>query len=310
MSDSISTTSIERVNGSALLSGTDLLAVEEPLEILLEHGPPGDRKSTSIAVTMRTPGNDLELAVGFLVTESVIHEPADIDWCGYAEKPGAQPSESAHPFVILRPRSSKNVVHVKLAAHVRVGLENLSRNFYTTSSCGICGKTSLRALETRCPPRPPNRFSIPAETLRLLPARLREAQAVFDRTGGLHGAALFDAEGSLVVLREDVGRHNAVDKLIGNQFRAGRLPLRNRLLMLSGRASFELLQKALMGGVPMVAAVGAPSSLAVQVARRFDIALIGFLRDTRFNVYHGAEHLSGLGKPLQSADAALLPELR
>lgn len=301
MSDSISTTSIERVNGSALFPSTDMLAVEEPLEILLEYGPLQDRRLESIAVTMRTPGHDLELAAGFLVTESVIHEPADIDWCGYAENMRAEPKDPPESFVVLRPRSRSNVVQVRLAPHVEVSLANLSRNFYTTSSCGICGKASLLALETKCPPRLPNRFSIAVETLRLLPMRLRKAQAIFDHTGGLHGAALFDAEGGLIALREDVGRHNAVDKLIGNQFRQGRVPLRDTLLMLSGRASFELLQKALIGGVSMVAAVGAPSSLAVQVAKKFDIALIGFLRDARFNVYHGAEHLSGLREPLKVA---------
>ena len=163
----------------------------------------------------------------------------------------------------------------------------------TTSSCGICGKASLLALQSVCPPRRSNRFSISAETLYTLPARLRAAQSVFDRTGGLHGAGLFQADGALLALREDVGRHNAVDKLLGAEFLADRTPLRDSLLLLSGRASFELLQKALMGGVAMVASVGAPSSLAVRVAKEFDITLVGFLRDHHFNVYHGAEHVSG-----------------
>jgi FdhD protein len=174
---------------------------------------------------------------------------------------------------------------------VKVSLANLERNFYTTSSCGICGKASLLALQTVCPARIKNAFSIDAQLLYTLPPRLREAQSVFDRTGGLHGAGLFDAKGQLLGLSEDVGRHNAVDKIIGSEFLADRTPLRNSLLLLSGRASFELLQKGLMGGVSMVAAVGAPSSLAVQVAREFDIILVGFLRNDHFNIYHGAEHI-------------------
>jgi FdhD protein len=182
-------------------------------------------------------------------------------------------------------------VRVELAAGVKVSLATLERNFYTTSSCGICGKASLLALQTFCPPRIKNSFSINAETIYGLPSRLREAQSVFNRTGGLHGAGLFNAEGELLAMREDVGRHNAVDKLLGWKFLKDETPLRHSLLLLSGRASFELLQKALMGGVPMVAAVGAPSSLAVQVAREFDIILVGFLRDHHFNIYHGAEHI-------------------
>jgi FdhD protein len=182
-------------------------------------------------------------------------------------------------------------VRVELAGDIKVSLANLERNFYTTSSCGICGKASLLALQTVCPPRIQNSFSINADIIYALPSRLRDAQSVFNRTGGLHGAGLFNAEGELLRMREDVGRHNAVDKLLGSKFLEDQTPLRDSLLLLSGRASFELLQKALMGGVPMVAAVGAPSSLAVRVAREFDIILVGFLRDDHFNIYHGAEHI-------------------
>jgi FdhD protein len=294
MSSSISETSIERVRGVTSFSATDLLAVEEPLEIQLEYGPLGDRRGKSIAVTMRTPGHDLELAVGFLVTEGVIRDPSDVVSCDYLEASGRDTPGPKEPLHIHEHRPSGNTVRVQLAYDVTVSLAHLSRNFYTTSSCGICGKASLLALQSVCPARTQNRLTINAETLYSLPLQLRKAQAVFDRTGGLHGAALFDAGGGLISMREDVGRHNALDKLIGSQFLQDRIPLRDTLLMLSGRASFELLQKALMGGISMVAAVGAPSSLAVQVARQFDIVLIGFLRADRFNVYHGAEHLSGL----------------
>jgi FdhD protein len=193
----------------------------------------------------------------------------------------------------LKLGSTKNVVRVELGTDVEVSLANLQRNFYITSSCGICGKASLLALRTVCPPRAKNDFSVDAQLLYDLPGRLRASQGVFDRTGGLHAAGLFDSTGTLSVLREDVGRHNAVDKLIGFEFLADRTPLRDRLLLLSGRASFELLQKALMGGLPMVVAVGAPSSLAVQVAKEFDITLVGFLREDHFNIYHGGERIDG-----------------
>jgi FdhD protein len=180
---------------------------------------------------------------------------------------------------------------VELAPTVEVSLGTLQRNFYTTSSCGICGKASLLALRTVCPPRMRNELTIDAGTLCAMPAKLRKAQGIFDRTGGLHGAALFSMAGELDSMREDVGRHNAVDKLIGAALLDGRVPLRDRLLLLSGRASFELIQKAVMGGIPMVASVGAPSSLAVDVAREFDVTLVGFLRDNHFNVYHGSSRI-------------------
>jgi FdhD protein len=175
-------------------------------------------------------------------------------------------------------------------------MANLERNFYTTSSCGICGKASLLALRTVCPPRAANEFRIAAALLYSLPTRLRAAQNVFAKTGGLHAVGLFDSTGHLFSSREDIGRHNAVDKLLGAEFIADRTPLRDRLLMLSGRASFELLQKALMGGISMVVSVGAPSSLAVQVAKEFDITLVGFLREDHFNVYHGVNRVLGAEK--------------
>jgi FdhD protein len=286
----------ERMTGFTSQTAEETLAVEEPLEIQLAYGTAEGRAVKSISVTMRTPGYDFELAAGFLMTEGVVRDVNDIEGIAYAGAGNIdEAAENGTARAVLPYQPWKNIVRVELAAGVTVSLANLQRNFYTTSSCGICGKASLLALQSVCPPRRENRFSISAETLYTLPARLRAAQSVFDRTGGLHGAGLFNAAGELLALREDVGRHNAVDKLLGAEFLADRTPLRDSLLLLSGRASFELLQKALMGGVAMVASVGAPSSLAVRVAKDFDITLVGFLRDHHFNVYHGAQHVSGCG---------------
>jgi FdhD protein len=240
------------------------------MEIQLAYGPRKFRALKSISVTMRTPGDDLDLAVGFLITEGVVRDASDI--------------ERVQDVSVTAEGSA---VRVELAPQVEVSLATLKRNFYTTSSCGICGKASLLALRSVSPPRVPNEFCIALNILYSLPAALRAAQNLFEQTGGLHGAALFDNQGKLHAIREDVGRHNAVDKLVGSEFLQDHAPLRDRLLMLSGRASFELLQKALMAGISAVAAVGAPSSLAVQVAKEFDITLIGFLRNGHLNIYHG-----------------------
>jgi len=286
-------TTVEKVTGRTSRQVLDSLAIEEPLEIQLNYGPSNSRQTRSISVTMRTPGNDFDLAAGFLMTEGVVRDANDIEQIANAGHPFSEPEQSPQTMDAIKLRSKQNIVRVDLATDVAVSLANLQRNFYTTSSCGICGKASLLALRTVCPPRAKNNFRMDAELLYGLPGRLRESQGVFDRTGGLHAAGLFDSTGDLLALREDVGRHNAVDKLIGSEFLADRTPLRDRLLLLSGRASFELLQKALMGGIPMVAAVGAPSSLAVQVAKDFDITLVGFLRDGHFNIYHGSENIDG-----------------
>jgi FdhD protein len=291
--DSMSQTTVERVAGRTSRPVLDSLAIEEPLEIQLNYGPPDSRKTRSISVTMRTPGDDFDLAAGFLMTEGVIRDANDIEQITYAGDFSGDDAQSPEAIDVLKFGSKQNIVRVDLAAAIPVNMGSLQRNFYTTSSCGICGKASLLALRAVCPPRAANNFRIDAQLLYRLPERLRASQGVFDRTGGLHGAGLFDSTGNLLALHEDVGRHNAVDKLIGSEFLADRTPLRDRLLLLSGRASFELLQKALMGGLPMVAAVGAPSSLAVKVAREFDITLVGFLRDDRFNIYHGSERIDG-----------------
>ncbi len=265
--------STHRITPQGCEAVDDLLAVEEPLEIQLTYGRAGECRTKPITVTMRTPGHDAELAAGFLLTEGVIEDSSQI--------------------LRIEPVSAAgNAICVELQPDVEVRMATLERNFYTTSSCGICGKASLLALRTVCPPRRVNTLTVSAETIYGLPAGLRAAQEIFASTGGLHGAGLFTAAGELVMIREDVGRHNAVDKLLGAQALADAIPLRGSILMLSGRASFELLQKAVMAGIPMVAAVGAPSSLAVQVARDFDVTLIGFLRERRFNAYHGAERIT------------------
>jgi FdhD protein len=276
---------------------SDLLAVEEPLELQLGYGPADQRKVKSVSVTMRTPGHDFELVAGFLMTEGIVGDSAEIDHIGYvvgrAQEAAPAEEEPVLRDLVLPYQPERNIVRVELAPDVTVSMANLERNFYTTSSCGICGKASLLALRTVCPPRSANRLRVAAGLLYSLPDKLRAAQDVFERTGGLHASGIFDAEGNLHGIREDVGRHNAVDKLLGSEFLADRTPLRDRLLLLSGRASFELLQKALMAGIAMVVSVGAPSSLAVQVAREFDITLVGFLRKDHFNVYHGADRILG-----------------
>jgi FdhD protein len=283
---------------------SDLLAVEEPLELQLGYGPADQRKMKSVSVTMRTPGNDFELVAGFLMTEGIVGDSAEIDHIGYVVGRAQEAAAPAEEEPVLRDlvlpyQPERNIVRVELAPDVTVSMANLERNFYTTSSCGICGKASLLALRTVCPPRSANRLRVAAGLLYSLPDTLRAAQDVFERTGGLHASGIFDAEGNLHGIREDVGRHNAVDKLLGSEFLADRTPLRDRLLLLSGRASFELLQKALMAGIAMVVSVGAPSSLAVQVAREFDITLVGFLRKDHFNVYHGADRILGRSGAVQ-----------
>jgi FdhD protein len=254
----------------------DTLATEEPMEIRLLAG---DHRQT-VAVTMRTPGADFELAAGFLYGEGIVKSPDDIariSYCVDSDLDAAQ---------------QYNIVNVELRGGTEYDLRPLERHFYTTSACGVCGKASLEQLELRgCPVVGPGP-EVSAETLYSLPEKLREAQGLFDATGGLHAAALFDQEGNLVALREDVGRHNATDKLVGWALLEGRLPLSGHIVMVSGRSSFEILQKCLTAGVPFVCAISAPSSLAVDVAREFGMTLVGFLRERRFNVYAGNERVS------------------
>lgn len=264
---------IHRIRGSTATVTDDLLAVEEPLEIRVVFDDGGARTARSLSITMRTPGEDAELAAGFLFTEGIVGSAKDLD--------GLKPCGPIQPW------GGANIVRVELSAGVAVDLVRLQRNFYTSSSCGVCGKASLDALEVQGCSRPAEGPVVSPTLLHGLPLQLRAAQANFDATGGLHAAGLFDANGHLIALREDVGRHNAVDKVIGARLLAGAIPLSDCVLVLSGRASFEILQKALVAGIPFVAAVGAPSSLAVQLASRWGMTLVGFLRDGRFNVYTG-----------------------
>jgi FdhD protein len=257
----------------------DSLASEEPMEMrLVSGGTP-----QTVAVTMRTPGADFELAAGFLYGEGIISSPEDIEKISYCVDADVDAEQRY------------NIVNVELRGGRDYDPRSLERHFYTTSACGVCGKASLEQLELRgCPVIPPGPEVAP-EVIYSLPGKLREAQGLFEATGGLHAAALFDAEGGLVALREDVGRHNATDKLVGWALLEGRLPLRDHIVMVSGRSSFEILQKCLAAGVPIVCAISAPSSLAVDVARRFDMTLVGFLRGNRFNVYAGFDRV-GTGK--------------
>jgi FdhD protein len=270
---------IIKVNATSGTATTDALAIEEPLEIRLEHGPETQRQTQNVSVTMRTPGHDAELATGFLFTEGIIKNPDDI--------------QSAKHCFIACAENKENVIQVSLNPATIPHLQNTERNFYTTSSCGVCGKGSINAIRTvsSFAGQQEDHDHITADVLYQLPIILRKHQRVFEDTGGLHASALFAATGELLLLREDVGRHNALDKLIGAALGYNWLPLHQTVLLLSGRASFELVQKAAMAGINIIAAVGAPSSLAVQLADEFNITLIGFLRDERFNIYTAAHRV-------------------
>ena len=269
--------------GTARLE-SDLLAVEEPLEILLGFTSREKRVEKTLSITMRTPGHDRELAAGFLYTEGIILRPQDIER-------------------VVPSRNSEGDLHNGVRVELRPGVAfddtQLDRHFYTTSSCGVCGKASLQTLRVH-PSRKilADRPRVDSRVIEGLGPSLRAGQKVFRQTGGLHAAGLFDAGGRLLSLREDVGRHNAVDKLIGREVLRGRLPLEDRLMMVSGRTSFEILQKAVMAGIAMVVAVSAPSSLAVALARDFGMTLVGFVRPGRFNVYAHAERIDWKSAPV------------
>jgi FdhD protein len=277
-SSSVMETATVSVDGAFRSGRTDALAVEEPLEIRLAWEAPR-RVEKTLSITMRTPGQDVELALGFLLGEGIVRSRDEI-------------ASYAHCGPAVRADGTSNIVRVAIAAGRAIDLGRLERHFYTSSSCGVCGKTSLEAV--RSAPHAPLPRETPilrAPTVHALPDALRRRQQVFDRTGGLHAAGLFDAGGSLLLAREDVGRHNALDKLVGACLIAGALPASSHVLMVSGRASFELVQKAVMAGIPILAAVGAPSSLAVELAREEGMTVLGFVRDGRFNIYTGAHRI-------------------
>lgn len=273
---SVARLQVQKISADMTEQFEDQLAVEEPLEIRVNYISDGQPVSKAISVTMRTPGHDQELAAGFLFTEGIITAAGQV-------------------ATVQHLAYDQNIIQVSLSAGTIPKLQQAERNFYTTSSCGVCGKSSIDAIKTvtAYPPSDDN-LAIDATTLYQLPGLLRDQQVIFEHTGGLHASALFDTEGQFLLLREDVGRHNALDKLIGACLLNNQLPLDKTVLLLSGRASFELIQKAVMAGIKIVAAVGAPSSLAVQLAGESGITLAGFLRGTRVNIYTHAQRIKTL----------------
>lgn len=264
---------MKKVSVNELLDVDDELAVEEPLEINIRYDSMGIPVQKCISITMRTPGNDEELGVGFLFTEGIIQRREEVS------------EVSPIPF-------ADNKVLITLSNNKQPLLQNAERNFYTTSSCGVCGKSGIDAIRTvSLYKNDADEICLQASLFYRLDEVLRKQQAVFESTGGLHASALFDLDGNFMMLREDVGRHNALDKVVGAAFLNDQLPLSNAILLLSGRASFELVQKASMAGIKIIAAVGAPSSLAVQMAEEAGITLIGFLRNQRFNIYSGGHRI-------------------
>lgn len=272
----LSVTGVEEWSEGELRPLNDYVVAEEPLEIRVGDG--------AISVTMRTPGHDLELATGFLFTEGIISGRNQI--ASVQNEPDAR-------------QNGANRVRVNLAPGVELDPEATRRNFYTASSCGVCGKASIDSVRVRCIQAPARSCTVDPEVLCRLPDELRAAQQLFDRTGGLHAAGLFSLSGELLVLREDVGRHNAVDKVIGWALASNRVPLNDSVLMVSGRGGFEIIQKALVAGIPVLASVSAPSDLAVNLAREFGMTLIGFLRGRRFVIYSGAGRLKAVHKVLE-----------
>ncbi|HEY5705197.1 MAG TPA: formate dehydrogenase accessory sulfurtransferase FdhD [Terrimicrobiaceae bacterium] len=264
---------VRRLRGDLAIRTEDSVAIEEPLEIQIGQDRKGVRTIRSVSVTMRTPGHDDELAVGFLFGEGILNQRSDV---------------VDIVFPAVERETAANCVRVQLRVGVTVDFKQLERNFYATSSCGVCGKASLEAVRkiARGPrPSAAEGFRVSAATIHQMAGRLRESQEIFEQTGGLHAAALFDASGGPCLVREDVGRHNAVDKVVGAKWLASSLPVNDRILFVSGRASFELVQKAARAGIPILAAVGAPSSLAIELAQASGMTLLGFVRDGGFNIY-------------------------
>ncbi len=265
----VSPIQVIRFKATVSIKTDDLLVTEEPLEIRLGYGPLEDRKEIRLSVTMRTPGHDEELALGFLYTEGIIALPAEVLRVEQCRN--------------VKEDETGNVVRAELEPSIPIAPQRWQRNFYTTSSCGVCGKSSLDAVQVHCQ-RIETFGAIDPKLITSLPDRMRNAQTVFKHTGGIHAAALFDGEGELLILREDIGRHNAVDKVIGAMLMNNIEPA-GKMMLVSGRAGFELVQKCAVAGIPAMAAIGAPSSLSVELARRTGMVLIGFLRGEQFNIY-------------------------
>ncbi len=272
----ISGVTVSRIDGETQSSQQDIVAVEEPLEIRIGYGS-DTRDQKSIAVTMRTPGHDFELALGFLFSEGIIDHLSDVENVHYCEDVGKQDEK-------------ENVVRVELARHIIPDFEKLERNFYMTSSCGVCGKSSIEAIEVSC--EKINESSITdRQVIFGLIDEMEKKQHLFGATGGIHASGLFNLKGNLMLVREDIGRHNALDKIIGARFLKKDIPIISSLLVLSGRAGFELVQKSIRAQIPILVSVGAPSSLSVELAQEFNLTLIGFLKGKKLNIYSGKERI-------------------
>jgi FdhD protein len=269
---------IEKINNSTSVIAEDFVAIEEPLEIQICSERSHHSAAKSLSITMRTPGHDHDLAVGFLFTESIIKKESDI-----------QSIESVGEVGQIN--GEQNTVRVTLDKSVDLEMDKLTRHFYTTSSCGVCGKSSIEALENEGCKVNTSKFSITKSELLGLPQKLRDTQISFDKTGGLHAAGIFSSDGEIMLAREDVGRHNAVDKVIGSLYRENKLPANNLGLIVSGRTSFELMQKTIVAGIPLIVAISAPSSLAINLAKEYDVTLVGFLRGESFNIYSGKQRI-------------------
>ena len=269
--------SIKRFGDKGCVEVIDVVTVGEPLEIRLGFGPEKQREQRSLSITMRTPGHDLELVLGFLFTEGIIQNMDDIFHLEHCtDKKGER---------------SENIVRAEIKPEISLDWGRFQRHFYTNSSCGICGKASIESLEQMCFTPVHSEVKVDSAIISSLNAKMREAQGVFEHTGGLHAAAIFNKKGDLIFLREDIGRHNALDKVIGAAFFKKIIPLQDHIVMLSGRSCFELIQKSIAATIPFVVSVGAPSSLAIETASKFGITLIGFTKAQSFNVYTHSERI-------------------
>ena len=278
MAERVDPVNIRRILGEITTQESDLVVVEEPLEIRIGYGAESDRQQATITVTMRTPGDDEHLCLGFIYSEGMVSSAKDILSAKYCSN-------------VRDEDGGENVMRVELSSENQFNPNDFQRNFYTNSSCGVCGKASIDHIKQTCEPVIDNGLQMSAKKVLGLPQKLEETQDIFKHTGGLHACGLFNASGSLILHKEDVGRHNALDKLIGSLLLAGKLPAVNEILVLSGRISFELVQKAVKAGIQIIAAVGAPSSLSIALAEEYGVTLVGFLKNKGFNIYTGFQRI-------------------